>query len=87
MNWKILAIVLIVVVVIVGAYSFGIGYFTEEESVDDGTAEVLESFDVSGSIQSDFWDSFSDWLWANLWWMCGAGLIVWGVTSYAKSRK
>ncbi len=85
MNWKILAIILIVVVVLVGAYSLGL-FQQDEEVLDDGTAEVSESFDISASVQSDFWDGFGDWLWVNAWWMCAGGLIIWGVTSYKKAR-
>lgn len=85
MNWKILAIVLIVVVVLVGAYS--LGFFTQEEEVlDEGTAEVAGSFDVSASVQSDFWDGFTDWLFANLLWLFIGGMIIGGVAVYRKSR-
>ncbi len=85
MNWKILAIVLIVVAVLVAVYSFG--WFSQEEEVpNDGTAESAEGLNVSVDIQSDFWDGFGDWLWANLWWMLAGGLIIGGVVALKKAR-
>lgn len=83
MNWKVFAIILLVVVILLGAYSYGL--FPSEE-VEEGTAEVAGSFDVSGSVQSDFWDGFTAWLFDNLFKLVLIGGATYLCIYFIKSR-